>query len=88
MRRRTFITLLSGAAVGLPLAAQGQSIRKVWRLAWLSEGWATSGNTGSTGGRAAFFAALQELGYTEGQNLAVEYRFANTRFERLPEFGD
>jgi putative ABC transport system substrate-binding protein len=80
MRRRKFITLLSGAAVGWPLAAQGQSIRKVWRLAWLSEGMnAPSRNT------AAFFAALQELGYTEAQNLTVEYRYANTRFERLPE---
>jgi ABC-type uncharacterized transport system substrate-binding protein len=38
-----------------------------------------------TGNRAAFFAALQELGYTEGQNLTVEYRYANFRFERLPE---
>src|SRR5262245_59220258 len=34
---------------------------------------------------AAFFAALQELGYTEGQNLTVEYRYANIRFEGLPE---
>jgi putative tryptophan/tyrosine transport system substrate-binding protein len=83
MRRRKFITLLSGAAVGWPLAAQGQSIRKVWRLAWLSEG--VRATSGSTGGRAAFFAALQELGYTEGQNLTVEYRFVNTRYERLPE---
>ena len=38
-----------------------------------------------SGARAAFFAALQDLGYTEGQNLTVEYRFANARFERLPE---
>jgi len=71
MRRRKFITLLSGAAVGWPLAAQGQSIRKVWRLAWLAEGGRPAAVTGN---RAAFFAALQELGYTEGQNLTVEYR--------------
>jgi len=80
IRRREFISLVGGAAAGWPLAARGQSIRKVWRLAWLSEGSATS-NAGGT----AFLAALQELGYTEGQNLTVEYRFANTRFERLPE---
>ena len=54
----------------------------MWRLAWLGEG---REGSGVVGGRAAFFAALQELGYTEGQNLTVEYRFANTRFERLPE---
>jgi len=50
MKRRKFILRLSDAAVGWPLAAQGQSIRKVWRLAWLAEGWATSGSTDSTGG--------------------------------------
>jgi len=82
MRRREFITLLSGAAVAgwRPLAAQGQSVRKVWRLGWLSEGVGAM-----AGGRGAFFAALQDLGYTEGQNLTVEYRFANARYERLPE---
>ena len=80
MRRREFLTLLTGAAVGWPVAAQGQSIRKVWRLAWLSEGVQTLST-----GRAAFFATLQDLGYTEGQNLTVEYRFANLRYERLPE---
>jgi len=82
IRRREFISLVGGAAVGWPLAAHGQSIRKVWRLAWLSEGMRPpSRNTYE----AAFFAALQELGYTEGQNLTVEYRYANTRFEGLPE---
>src|SRR5262245_11698877 len=82
MRRRKFITLLSGAAVAgwRPLAAQGQSTRKVWRLGWLLEG-----DRPLDVGRGAFFAALQDLGYTEGQNLTVEYRFANLRFERLPE---
>jgi putative tryptophan/tyrosine transport system substrate-binding protein len=80
MRRREFLTLLTGAAVGWPVAAQGQSIRKVWRLGWLSEATYSRGSA-----RAAFFAALQDLGYTEGQNLTVEYRFANLRFERLPE---
>jgi putative ABC transport system substrate-binding protein len=76
MRRREFLTLLSGAAVGWPLAAQGQSVRKMWRLGWLSEG---------DRPHSGFFAALQKLGYTEGQNFTVEYRFANTRYERLPE---
>jgi hypothetical protein len=37
MRRRTFITLLSGVAVKWPLTAQGQSIRKAWRIAFLGE---------------------------------------------------
>jgi putative ABC transport system substrate-binding protein len=75
MRRREFITLLAGAAVVWPLAAKGQSTRKVWRLGWLTE----AANTGTV-----FFDALRELGYTEDQNLAVERRFANAKFERLP----
>ena len=83
MRRREFIALLSGAAVARPLAAQGQSTRKVWRLGWLLEG-----DRPLDVGRGAFFAALQDLGYTEGQNLTVEYRFANLRFERLSRVGD
>src|SRR5262245_26059823 len=86
MRRRTFIALLSGTAVGWSLAAQGQSTRKVRRLAWLSEGPRPPSRPPSrTTYEAIFFAALQELGYTEGQNLTVEYRYANTRFESLPE---
>ena len=83
IRRRKFIRLLSGAAVGWPLAAQGQPTRKVWRLAWLSEGMRPPSRSNTY--EAAFFAALQELGYTEDQNLTVEYRYANTRFEGLPE---
>jgi ABC-type uncharacterized transport system substrate-binding protein len=80
MRRREILTLLTGAVVGWPVAAQGQSTRKVWRLGWLSEG-----DRSLAQGLGAFFAALQDLGYTEGQNLTVEYRFANLRYERLPE---
>ena len=80
MRRREILTLLTGAVVGWPVAAQGQSTRKVWRLGWLSEG-----DRLLAQGLGAFFAALQDLGYTEGQNLTVEYRFANLRYERLPE---
>jgi putative tryptophan/tyrosine transport system substrate-binding protein len=79
MRRRDVVAAL-GVAVASSLAAKGQSTEKVWRLGWLEEGVSNVG-----GSRKAFFTALQELGYTEGQNLAVEYRFANTNFERLPE---
>src|SRR5260370_39602847 len=77
MRRREFIPLLGGAAVAWPLTAKGQSTQKVWRLAWLGEG------TNAATARG-FFDALEEIGYTEGQNLTVENRFANGRVERLP----
>jgi hypothetical protein len=58
MRRREFLTLLTGAVVGWPVVAQGQSTRKVWRLGYLADG--PRATSGSTGGRAAFFAALQD----------------------------
>lgn len=74
MKRREFVTLLGGAAVAWPLAAKGQSTRRVWRLGWLSDGALTG---------AVFFGALQQLGYTEDQNLTVERRFAHGKFERL-----
>jgi putative ABC transport system substrate-binding protein len=77
MKRREFMTFIGGAAAVWPLAAKAQSKQKVWRLGWLSEG-----GPGEPG--AVIFNALKELGYTEDQNLAVERRFADRRYERLP----
>jgi putative ABC transport system substrate-binding protein len=76
MKRREFITLIGTGAVW-PFAAKAQSTQRVWRAGWLAEG-------GPENSGAVFFNALQELGYTEGQNLAVERRFASRRYERLP----
>src|SRR5262245_35567514 len=71
LRRREFITLLGGAAVAWPRAAHAQQSGKVIRLAVLGP----SPNTApSLALYQAFVAQLRELGFSEGQNLVVEYR--------------
>jgi putative ABC transport system substrate-binding protein len=83
LKRRKFIMLLGGAAVTWPLAASysatAQSGRKVWRIGYLS------GMYGSTELSQNFVKGLSELGYVDGKNLIVEYRFALGKNERLAE---
>ena len=80
MRRREFITLLGGAAAAvLPVAARGQSAPPVI-------GYIATGSRESEALRLRFFhEGLTESGYVEGQNLGVEYRWANHQYDRLPE---
>jgi putative ABC transport system substrate-binding protein len=79
LERRDFISLVGGTVVAWPLAARTQqsTMPVVGCL-----------NTGAPGPLrqqlAAFTAGLQQDGYVEGQNVAVEYRFAEGRFDRLP----
>ena len=80
MNRRAAITLLGGAAAAWPLAARAQQSGKVYRLGQLSGGTAASRIPLLT----AFMRGMRELGYVEGQNLVVEHRYADGKFERLP----
>ena len=80
MRRREFITLLGGAAVW-PLAARAQQAGKVPTIGFLGT------TTASAWGpwTAAFVQRLRALGWIEGRNLAIEYRWADGRTGRFTE---
>jgi len=78
MRRREFISLLGGAAAW-PLAARAQqSARPV--IGFLS----SRSPAESASDVAGFRQGLAQTGYVENQNLAIEYRWAENRYERLP----
>jgi putative ABC transport system substrate-binding protein len=78
MRRREFITLLGGGAAW-PLVASAQQPGKIYRIGYLSP------TTGLEARDKAFLQGLQELGYIEGKNIVIDYRFAHGKFERLAE---
>src|ERR1700751_3742710 len=80
IRRREFITLLGGAAAW-PLAASAQQSRRVPRIGVL-----LLGTPDSFAGRIeAFSEGLRDLGYVDGRTVAIEWKWAQDRADRLPD---
>jgi putative ABC transport system substrate-binding protein len=80
MRRREFITLLGSAVVAWPAGASAQQAAKIPRIGFLRFGPAAA----STNRVEALQAGLRQLGYVEGKNIVIEFRWAE-KVDQLPE---
>jgi putative tryptophan/tyrosine transport system substrate-binding protein len=77
MRRREFIAGL-GSAVAWPVAARAQ------QPALPVIGWLVTLSADDSNRSVSFLRGLMEIGYVEGQNVAIEYRYAENQSDRLP----
>ncbi len=80
MRRREVLALVASTSAW-PLAARAQQTTKAARIGYLT---ANSPDPPARRNLDAFRRGLQDLGYVEGQSIAIEYRFAEGNFDRLP----
>src|SRR3954451_12367258 len=83
MRRRDFLTVISGAPAFLPRMLRAQQ-KAMPTIGWLGN---SSPSTGSWS-VAAFLQGLGEIGYLQGTNVAIEYRWSEDHYERLPALAD
>jgi putative ABC transport system substrate-binding protein len=81
MKRRELLTLLGGAAVTWPLRTRAQQSGRVRRIGVLLGN--AEGDTQAVAGLAAFKTGLQELGWIDGRNIQIDYRFAAADVDRM-----
>jgi ABC-type uncharacterized transport system substrate-binding protein len=79
--RRAFLAGSGAVLLAAPLTAQAQQAAKVYRIGFLSGGSAAASKPFAE----QFRQGLRELGYVEGQNLIIEYRWAEGQLDRLPQ---
>jgi ABC-type uncharacterized transport system substrate-binding protein len=77
---RKFTLLVGALLLALSIPAQAQQAKKVWRIGVLSGGYGAENVQ-----LDAFRQGLRELGYVEGQNIVIEYRYSEGKHERLPD---
>jgi putative ABC transport system substrate-binding protein len=80
MDRRVFISGITGGLLAASLAAEAQESTRVWRIGFLGSGSYSSGDPRVE----ALRRGLRELGYAEGRNLVIEFRWAGGNANRLP----
>jgi putative ABC transport system substrate-binding protein len=81
MKRRDFITVIGAAAAAWPFAARAQQSRKSPQLCFIT----FDPGTLETTRFKPFFQAIRDLGYVDGQTIAIDYLSANGRGERFPD---
>ena len=81
IERRTFLGVLTGGLLAVPLAAEAQLASRVARVGLLSVGAALSDEEFA---RFPFLTALKDLGWKAGQNIVFEARYAAGQPDRLP----
>jgi putative ABC transport system substrate-binding protein len=77
--RRKLLVALGAGAVAAPFGSFAQQQGKVWRIGFMSS------NAESGPNEENFRLALRELGYVEGQNIAIEWRFSARNVDQYPE---
>jgi len=82
-KRRELVLALGAAALVSPLGSFAQPQGKVWRVGLLSSESAVRFGNGNR--VAAFRAGMRDLGYEEGRNLVIEFRWADGNYDQLPE---
>src|SRR5262249_42021100 len=91
VNRRGFLGAMVGGLFAAPLAADAQQAAKVWRIGYLDPGKAPVGWSQHGPGPAGaivdrpFTQGMKDLGYVEGRDFVIEYRWAEGHPDRLPE---